>query len=544
MRRLTLGSRSLLLAALLSLLVFLSAAPGGFRLEKLPFVHRNSPTSQKYLIETMGGGVALFDYDNDGRLDVFLVNGGKLSDPQKLPVDYAREQPEYQNRLYRQNPDGSFTDTTAHAGLSRAGNHYGMGAAVGDYNNDGFADLYVTNFGRNALYRNNGDGTFTDITEESRAGGGGWSVSAGFLDYDSDGRLDLFVSRYLDWDVGRNLLCGKPFIAYCRPDKYEGMTNLLFRNEGGDRFRDVSDASGIASVRGKGMGIAVNDYNGDGFTDIFVSNDGMEQYLFRNSGKGTFEETALDVGVALADDGKSYAGMGVAFADFNNDGQPDIAVTNLALEKYALYRNDGKGRFSYASQSTGLSGLSARSSGWGVGMYDFDNDGWKDLFVSQSHVLDNVERIRPDLRYLEPPALFRNAAGRFERAAIGSLPAVAGRGAAFGDTDNNGAMDAVVSVLGGRPLILRNGAPAGHWLIFKLIGTRSNRDGAGAHVRVEGQWAYATTSGSYLSASDSRVHFGLGKQTKVDAEILWPSGRRQTLQGIEADRIVTVKEPE
>jgi hypothetical protein len=292
------------------------------------------------------------------------------------------------------------------------------------------------------------------------------------------------------------------------------------------------------------MGVAFNDYNGDGFTDIFVSNDGMEQYLFKNSGKGTFEETALDAGVALADDGKSYAGMGVAFADFNNDGQPDIAVTNLALEKYALYRNDGEGRFSYASQTTGLAGLSARSSGWGVGMHDFDNDGWKDLFASQSHVLDNVERIRPDLRYLEPPALFRNVAGRFERIAIGGLPAVAGRGAAFGDIDNNGAMDAIVSVLGSRPLILRNGAPRGHWLVFKLVGTQSNRDGAGAKIRVDKQWGYATTTGSYLSASDIRVHFGLGKRTKVAAEILWPSGRRQMLQDIEADRIVTVREPE
>ena len=510
----------------------------------LNFLHRNSPTAQKYLIETMGGGSALLDYNNDGLLDVFLVNGGRLQDPQKLPVDYCRREPAYLNRLYRQNRDASFTDVTEAAGLAKPGNDYGMGVAVGDYDNDGYSDIYITNFGRNALYHNNGDGTFTDVTGQAGVAGGGWSVSAGFFDYDNDGRLDLFVVRYLNWDFNRNILCGTPFHSYCRPDKYEGVTNILFHNEGAGRFRDVSESSGIAAVKGKGMGVAFNDYDGDGFVDVFVSNDGMEQFLFHNKGNGAFEERAMEAGVALSDDGKTYAGMGVAFADYDNDSLPDILVTDLALEKYALYHNEGGGHFSYASLTTGLAGLTARSSGWGVGLQDFDNDGWKDVFVSQGHVLDNVERINSGLRYLESPALFRNSAGKFERSERGPLPAIAGRGAAFGDLDNDGSMDVIVSVLDGRPLVLRGRPNGNHWITLKLVGTRSNRDGAGAKVRTGKQWVYASASGSYLSASDGRVHFGLGSETHADIEITWPGGKREMLENAAADRVLTVKEPE
>ncbi|HKC86578.1 MAG TPA: CRTAC1 family protein [Blastocatellia bacterium] len=509
----------------------------------LDFTHRNSPTGQKYLIETMGGGVALFDYNNDGLLDIFLVNSGRLSDPVKPPADFARHDPAYWNRLYRQNPDGSYTDVTAAAGLAEAGNQYGMGVATGDYNNDGFVDLYVTNFGANTLYRNNGDGTFSDVTAEAGVAGGGWSASAGFFDYDNDGRLDLFVTRYLDWDFARNILCGTPVHSYCRPDKFAAAPSLLYHNEGNGRFRDVSARSGVAAVKGKSLGVAFNDYDDDGFTDVFVANDGMEQFLFHNNGDGGFRERALEAGVAFADNGAPYAGMGVAFSDYDNDGRPDIVVTNLALEKYALYRNEGHGQFLYASLTTGLAELSARSSGWGVGLLDFDNDGWKDLFAAQSHVLDNVERIHSRLKYLEPPALYRNAAGKFERTEL-ALPSVAGRGAAFGDLNNDGRMDAVVSVLGGRPLVLLNRGTGGHWLTLKLVGTRANRDGVGAKVRVGKQWAYATTSGSYLSANDGRVHFGLGAEQRVTVEVVWPGGRRQTLENVAADRIVTVKENE
>jgi hypothetical protein len=492
----------------------------------------------------MGGGVALLDYNNDGLLDIFLVNGGKLDDPVRLPANFSRREPAYWNRLYRQNRDGSFTDVTAAAGLADAGNNYGMGVAVGDYNNDGFADLYVTNFGRNMLYRNNGNGTFTDVTAEAGVAAGGWSASAGFFDFDNDGRLDLFVTRYLDWDISRNILCGTPFHAYCRPDKFGGVTNVLFHNEGGGRFRDVSAKSGIASVKGKGLGVAFNDYDGDGFVDIFVANDGMEQFLFHNKGDSTFEERALETGVAFSDDGKTYAGMGAAFADYDNDGLPDIVVTNLALEKYALYKNEGAGQFRYASLTTGLAALTAHSSGWGVGLFDFDNDGWKDLFVAQSHVLDNVEKIHSGLRYLEPPAMFRNQAGKFEKTDLAGLPAVAGRGAAFGDLNNDGYVDVVVSVLGGRPLVLLNRGGGNHWLTLKLVGVHGSRDGAGAKVRIGSQWAYATTSGSYLSANDGRVYFGLGSEKEVSVEIVWPGGKKQILEKVAVDQVLTVREAE
>ena len=486
----------------------------------------------------MTGGVALLDYNGDGRLDLFFVNAGKL------PGNFSRDNPDYWNRLFKQNPDGSFTDVTKAVGLAHAGNNYGMGVAVGDYDNDGHPDIYITNFGRNQLYHNNGDGTFTDVTETAGVAAGGWSVSAAFLDYDNDGKLDLFVSRYLEYDLSRNILCGTPFHTYCRPDKYKGTTNILFHNEGNGRFRDVSQPSGIGSFTGNGMGVAVNDYDNDGFPDIFVSNDMMEQFLFHNRKNGTFEEAATAAGVAYSFEGRTFSGMGVAFADYDNDGLPDIAISNLAREKHALFHNDGAGQFSDSSLKSGLAELSARGSGWGLGFYDIDNDGWKDLFVSQSHVIDNVQRIDASIPYLQPPALYRNRGGRFEKADLGPLPAIAGRGVAFGDLNNDGAIDAVITVLGGRPLIYQNRPNRNHWLILKLTGVHCNRDGIGAKVRAGKQWAYVSTSGSYLSASDSRVHFGLGAATQTGVEILWPSGKRQTLDHVAADRIITVKEPE
>ena len=510
----------------------------------LNFVHRNSPTSQKYLLETMGGGVALLDYNNDGLLDIFFVNSGRLDDPVKLPAQFSRGDPAYWNRLYRQNSDGSFTDVTGRAGLGHAGEaNYGMGVATGDYDNDGFTDIYVTSYGHNVLYHNNGDGTFTDVTSRAGVEGGGWSASAGFFDYDNDGKLDLFVTRYLDWDIERNILCGSRFRIYCRPDKFGAVASILYHNNGDGTFRDVSRQSGIAAVKGKALGVAFNDYDNDGFSDIFVANDGMEQFLWHNNGDGTFTNRALEAGVALSDDGKAYSGMGVDFADYDNDGRPDLLVTDLATEVYALYHNEGSGLFRYVSLPSGLAALSLRSSGWGAGWRDFDNDGWKDLFVAQSHVMDNIDRMDPALRYREVPLLARNVGGKLERVPIQGIGAVAGRGAAFGALHGHGSIDVVMTILGDRPVIFRNEANGNHWLMLSLAGSRSNRDGFGAKVTVKGQSGYATSAGSYLSANDKRLHFGLGPAREARVEIRWPSGTAQTLEHVPADQVLTVKEP-
>ncbi len=511
----------------------------------LDFTLLNSPTSQKYLIETMPGGVALFDYNNDGLLDVFLVNGGRLTSPMSLPERFDRENPRYWNRLFRQNKDGTFSDVTAAAGLRHAGaQNYGMGVAVGDYDNDGYPDLFVTSYGKNILYHNNGNGTFTDVTALAGVAGGGWSVSAGFFDFDNDGRLDLFVTRYMEWDTRHSKTCGGAWRTYCPPGEFPPTTNLLYHNRGDGSFEDVSEKSGIAVKKGRALGVSFADYDGDGFTDIFVANDGMQQYLFHNNGNGTFTECALESGAALSADGKPLSGMGTVFQDYDNDGRPDVFVTELPREIYAAYHNDGQGLFSNRSLETGLGALTAGSSGWGVGLEDLDNDGWKDLLVAQSHVLDNVEAIDHSLHYLEPPLLALNRNGRFERAASGVTAPIAGRGLAFGDLNNDGWMDAVVTVLGGPPLVLMNRGGNRHWLTIILRGKRSNRDGLGARVRVNGQTRFATTSGSYLSANDKRLHFGLGSQTAASVEVAWPSGVRQTIDRVDANQFLEISESE
>ena len=530
-------------------LIFLSAlAAPVFEVKPprgLDFTLQNSPTPQKYLIETMPGGVALLDYNNDGLLDIFFVNGGRLTSPMATPENFDRHDPRYWNRLYRQNRDGSFTDVTEAAGLANAGDgNYGMGVAVGDYDNDGYPDLYVASYGKNILYHNNGDGTFTDVTAKAGVAAGGWSVSAGFFDYDNDGKLDLFVTRYMDWDTKHNKDCGGNYHTYCPPAQFPATTNILYHNRGNGTFEDVSQRSGIAAKKGRALGVAFADYDDDGFTDIFVANDGMQQFLFHNNGDGTFSERGLEAGAGLTTDGKPLSGMGATFQDYDNDGRPDIIVTVLPREIYGVYHNDGNGLFSYRSLETGLGALSSGSSGWGVGLEDFDNDGWKDLFVAQSHVLDNVEKIDPSLHYLEPPMFALNHNGRFERADLGTVVPVAGRGAAFGDLNNDGWMDVVTSVLRGHPQVFLNRGGSRHWLVISLRGTRSNRDGFGARVRVNGQTRFATTAGSYLSASDKRLHFGLGAAETAQVEIRWPSGTRQTLNNIRADQFLEVREPE
>src|SRR5215469_10906654 len=527
----------------------LSDPPGpqfeAVRLPGVDFILRNSRTSQKYLLETMCGGVALLDYNNDGLLDIFFVNGGRLDDPVKRPAAFSRSDPAYWNRLYRQNRDGSFTDVTERAGLHReADSSYGMGVATGDYDNDGFTDIYVTNYGRNVLYHNNGDGTFTDVTAKAGVAAGGWSVSAGFFDYDNDGKLDLFVTRYMEWDTRHSKTCGGDWRTYCPPEEFPATTSILYHNRGDGTFEDVSQKSGIASKKGRALGVAFADYDGDGFTDIFVANDGMQQFLFHNNGNGTFNERALEAGAGLSEDGRRLSGMGVVFQDYDNDGRPDIIVTELPREIYGVYHNEGNGLFTYRSLEAGLGVLSSGSSGWGVGLEDFDNDGWKDLFVAQGHVLDNVEQIDPSLHYQELPLLAINQRGRFQKADAGVSSPWAARGAAFGDLNNDGREDVVMTVLGGHPQVFLNRGPKQHWLVVTLRGTSSNRDGLGARVRVNGQTRFATTAGSYLSASDKRLHFGLGSAETAKIEIDWPSGKRQTLSDVRADQFMEVVEPE
>jgi len=517
-----------------------TASPRG-----IDFILQNSPTPQKYLIETMPGGVALLDYNNDGLLDIFFVNGGRISHPMTTPENFDRHNPKYWNRLYRQNRDGSFTDVTEQAGLANAGDgNYGMGVAVGDYDNDGFPDLYVTSYGKNVLYHNNGNGTFTDVTAKAGVAAGGWSVSAGFFDYDNDGKLDLFVTRYMEWDTQHSKDCGGNFHTYCPPGEFPRTTNILYHNRGDGTFEDVSETSGIAAKKGHGLGVAFADYDGDGLTDIYVANDGMQQYLLHNNGNGTFKEVGLEAGAALNSDGGPLSGMGVVFQDYDNDGRPDIIVTTLPRQTYGVFHNDGHGAFSDRGLQTGISMLSGVTAGWGVGLEDFDNDGQKDLFVAQGHVLDNVEKIDPSLHYLEPSLLALNHDGRFESVDPGTRAMVAARGTAFGDLNNDGWIDAVTTVLGSHPQVFMNRGGGAHWLTIALRGTRSNRDGLGARVQVNGQTRFATTAGSYESANDKRLHFGLGTTKTARVEVTWPSGSHQVLNDVPADQFLEVREPE
>ena len=516
------------------------------------FRNMASHTSKKYLIETMGAGVALFDYDNDGRLDIFVVNGAPLTDPTPKGAIPLKTGPQYWNRLYHQKPDGRFEDVTEKAGLEGLG--YGMGVAVGDYDNDGNEDLYVTAYGGNKLYHNNGDGTFTDVTEKAGVGGSGWSTSAAWVDLDGDGFLDLVVLRYLVWDFD-DIWCGEHqegYRAYCHPDYFKPIAPLVFHNGGNGHFTEVTEKIGMAKP-GKGLGLAIADYDRDGHVDLFVANDSMSEFLYHNKGDGTFEEVGLVSGVAVDGEGHAFAGMGVDFADYNNDGLPDLVITDLANQMYALYRNNGDGTFTYESYPSGVGRMSMAHSGWGVRLLDYDNNGWRDLLIAQGHDLDTIELTYPNLRYREPMLLARNTGHSFEdvSAEAGSVfrEAWVGRGLAIGDIDNDGRLDAVVTTNDGPLYVLHNATSTpNHWLILKLVGHRSNRDAIGAEVRVVTgritQIATVTTASSYLSSSDKRVHFGLGTETAAaTVEIRWPSGIRQTLKNVRADQILQVDEP-
>ena len=516
--------------------------------EGITFRHDNASSAEKYLIETMGSGCGWIDYDQNGLLDLYLVNGAATR-------VYKPPQP-MRGALYRNNGNGGFTDVTAKAGVGAEG-LFGMGVAVGDYDNDGFPDLFVLGYGRCILYHNNGDGTFTDVT--ARAGvqnSGLWASSAAWFDYDNDGKLDLIIANYVDWSPERNFYCGDRgpgMRSYCHPDDFHGQPPTLYHNNGEGTFTDVSKSSGVGLKGGNGLGVVTFDYDNDGWQDIFIANDHMPNFLFHNNRDGTFREVGYQAGVAVSADGQFEAGMGTDAADATGSGRLDLIVGHLDMQLARVYQNLGDQTFEDATLRSKLSYSTYHMSTFGARFMDYDNDGWRDLFLANGHVLDNIERYHADTKYAEPKMMFRNTgSGIFENVSdqLGSdfqLPRVS-RGAAVGDFDNDGDLDILINNCGQTPQLLRNdGGNANHWLEILLIGTKSNRDGVGARVKViAGDLVlYDQRKGgmSYQSAQDPRLHFGLGQGSNVDLiEILWPSGSTTKLANIKADQIIAVKE--
>jgi hypothetical protein len=522
------------------------AAKSGLRFEL-----RNGATGQFHQIELTSGGVAVLDYNNDGCTDIFFTNGAAIPSLRKTG-------PEFYNRLFRNNCDMTFTDVTAAAGL--AGEGYSTAAAIGDFDNDGYPDIFVAGVKRNILYRNLGNGRFADVTAQAGVAGKDpkfgnmWAVSAGWFDYDNDGWLDLFVSNYVAWDAATAPRCGTPERQfYCHPKAYPGLPGQLFHNNRDGTFTDVSQASGIGQHIGKGMGVAFADFDGDGLTDIFVANDSVRGFLFHNQGDGTFQEMGLEAGVALRDDGFAIAGMGADFRDFDNDGKPDLVVSGILNDSFLLFRNLGGARgFEDYAQRTGLLMATRQFTGWSLGMYDFDNDGWKDLFFGLSH-LSQLDRYLGRDSAL-PNRILRNVeGGRFEDVSARAGPdfqlAAMHRGVAFADFDNDGRVDAVVTVVNGPAKLFHNETDSkAHWLALRLHGRRSNRQGLGAAVRVrlpDGRELYnhATTAVGYACSSEDLVRFGLGSNRVAESiEIRWPGGGSQKMANVAADRIVDVAE--
>jgi enediyne biosynthesis protein E4 len=542
-----------------SILWAIDAGPGPIRFKDIAeqagvrFTTENCPTPAKHQPETMPAGVALFDYDGDGFLDIYLINGAEMP-------SLVKTGPKYYNRLFHNNENGAFTDVTEKAGV--AGKGYGMGAAVGDYDNDGWPDLYLANVNGNQLFHNNRDGTFTDVTSKAGVAGGMldgrkmWSIAAGWFDYNNDGLLDLFVSNYCHWDPQHEPACmGLNGRGYCHPNSFAPLPNTLYRNNGDGTFTDVSVETGIDGTLGKGMGVAFADYDGDGFTDVFVANDNSPNLLFHNLGGRKFEEVGFQAGVAYNEDGNAIAGMGADFRDVNNDGLPDIWHTAIENETFPLFLNRGAGQFVNASQASGIARLTRAMSGWSNGIADLDNDGWKDLFVARGNVMDDIDAVSKHFHYAEPNSVLRNVGnGQFAdvsaTAGADFVRAAPNRGLAYGDLDNDGRIDLVITALRGPVRVFHNEtANHNHWLLLKLVGRSSNRMGIGARIRVttadgQKQWSEVTTSTGYAASSDPRVHFGLGAATAVrEIEIRWPSGIRQVVQNVAADRVFSLEEP-
>ncbi len=546
-------STLLLVTSAYLLLQASGSAPIQFELKSIPFRLENDETQAKNAPETMPGGVAVFDYNGDGRPDIFFTNGANIATLKK-------DEPKYRNRLFRNDGNGVFTDVTDAAGL--AGSGYDMGVAVGDYDNDGAPDIFVAGLHHSALYHNNRDGTFTDVTVKSGLDaslnrpdpqyGPLWAITAAWVDVNNDGLLDLFVVNYMQWTYSAKSLCGfGDTTDYCSPKFYKGQPDQLFLNNGDGTFRDASKEWGIRDHVGKGMGVGVADYDLDGREDLFVTNDASYNFLFHNKGD-RFEELAFETGVALPEDGSLISGMGLDFRDFNNDGYPDIVFVALNNQTFPLFQNTGKGDFREVTTPTGLRDLSRDKSGFGVGLYDFDNDGWKDLFVSRGHVESIAQPGQPVDQY---NTVFRNLgpSGKWTaltaEAGLDAAPPARHRGCAFGDLDGDGRIDVVVTSIGKDAEIWMNRtANTGHWLDIALRGTKSNRDGIGARIKLVTksgtQYNHMTTSVGYASSSDGPVHFGLGPDTRAESiEIHWPSGVVQTLQNVDADRIFKVTEP-
>jgi hypothetical protein len=541
----------------IAIAVAMAAAPDPVVFEEIAaragvrFVTDSGRSPRKHQPETMVAGVALLDYDDDGWLDLYVVNGGRLPAAEKAG-------PQHWNRLFHNKGDGTFTDVTETAGV--AGRGYDLGVATGDYDDDGDTDLFVAGLRRNTLFRNEGNGTFKDVTDAAGLAkpdpkyGTLWAVAAAFADYDRDGRLDLFVSNYVVWDPAREPVCGNPSSPdYCHPRQYEGLPGSLFRNNGDGTFADVSAPSGIRAHVGKGMGLGVADFDDDGWTDVFVANDTVPAFLFMNTRDGKFRESAFDRAVAYTEGGAAVSGMGADARDFDDDGRPDLFETALANETFPLFRNAGDAGFEDDTTRSGVGMASRPRSGWGNGIVDLNNDGRKDLFVACGDVMDSAGAFRERVP-MANAVLVNRGDGRFvdgsAQAGEGFARKAVHRGAAFGDIDNDGRIDAVVTALDGPLEVWRNVSRAPHhWLLVRTVGTKSNRDGVGAKIRIVtprgAQHSHVNTAVGYGGASDRRVHFGLGGEKVVtEMTIAWPSGKTQILKNVPADQVLTVREPD